>query len=73
MRTEIWLALGIIVGAVIGWAYGRAEDALVIGTFFGILAGAMTGLFLRMALPPKYKKKPPQDTDQPPEPGRKSR
>ena len=66
MRTEIWLTLGIIVGALVGWAYGRAEDAPLIGIFFGVLAGAMTGVFLRTALPVKHKKKPPEDEQTPP-------
>lgn len=71
MRTEIWLALDIIIGALVGWAHGRAEGELVIGIFFGVLAGAMAGLFLRMALPPKYKKKP--QADEPPAEERKPR
>ena len=71
MRTEIWLALGIIIGALVGSAPGRADGEPVNGICWGVPAGPMAGLFLRMALPPKYKKKP--QADEPPAEERKPR
>ena len=62
MHVGIWLALGVILRAATGWAYGRAANELVIGVLFGVLAGAMSGLFMAIALPKKKSKKKPPET-----------